>query len=289
MVVPFPPGGATDIVARLVAAGLSESLGQNIVVENRVGAGGVIGTDAVAKAAPDGYTLLAVFDNFSSNPYLFKNVGSDPVRDFSPIALLVRSPQIVVVPAGSGIKRLDELVKRAKERGNAHNYAPAGAGTSSHLAMELFKTTAGIDPTAVHYKGANPAMTALYGGQVDMMIVTLGIGLPGVKSGKMNALAVTSPGRSRLLPEVPPVGDTYTGFETQSWVGIVGPAGMPADILATLNANIAKALEKPELRERLESQGYEVVGGRPEALGDLVRRETARWGRLIRERGITIE
>jgi tripartite-type tricarboxylate transporter receptor subunit TctC len=289
MVVPFPPGGATDVVARVVSAGLAESLGQTIVVENRVGAGGVIGTDAVAKSPPDGYTLLAVFDNFTSNPSLFKNVGSDPVRDFTPIAQLVRSAQILVVPASSGITKLEELVKRAKERGNALNYATAGPGTSSHLAMELFKQTAGIEPTAIHYKGGSPAMTALYGAQVEMMIVTLGIGMPGVKAGKMNALGVTSTGPSKLMPDVPPVSATYPGFDTQSWVGFVGPAGMPAEVVATLNGHIGKALEKADIRQRLESQGYEIVGGRPEVLGELVKRETARWSKLIRERGITIE
>ena len=289
MVVPFPPGGATDVVARIVSTGLAESLGQSIVVENRVGAGGVIGTDAVAKSPPDGYTLLAVFDNFTSNPSLFKNVGSDPVRDFTPIAQLVRSAQILVVPASSGITQLADLVKRARERGNALNYATAGPGTSSHLAMELFKQTAGIEPTAIHYKGGNPAMTALYGAQVDLMIVTLGIGMPGVKAGKMNALAVTSTSRSKLMPEVPPVAETYPGFDTQSWVGFVGPAGMPAEVVATLNSHIGKTLEKPDIRQRLESQGYEIVGGRPEVLGDLVKRETARWSKLIKERGITIE
>ena len=289
LVVPFPPGGATDVVARLVAAGTSESLGQNIVVENRIGAGGVIGTDAVAKSPPDGYTLLAVFDNFTTNPFLFKNVGSDPDKDFAPVALLVRSPQIIVVPEASGVRTLSELVKRAKERGNALNYATAGAGTSSHLGTELFKSVAGIDPTAIHYKGGSPAITALLGNQVDMMTVTLGIGLPGVKSGKLRALAVTSPGRSKLLPDVPPVADTFSGFETQSWVGYVAPAGTPQEVIATLNSHVNKALSKPELRERLESNGYEVVGGRPEPLGELVRRETARWGKLIKERNITIE
>lgn len=289
MVVPFPPGGATDVVARIVSAGLAESIGQNVVVENRIGAGGVIGTDAVAKSPADGYTLLAVFDNFTSNPSLFKNVQSDPVRDFTPIAQLVRSAQLLVVPASSGVTRLPDLVKRAKERGSALNYATAGPGTSSHLAMELFKQTAGIEPTAVHYKGGNPAMTALYGAQVDLMIVTLGIGLPGVKSGKMNALAVTSAGRSKLLPEVPPIAETYRGFETQSWVGFVGPASLPAEVVSTLNSHIDKALQKPDIRQRLESQGYEVVGGRPEVLGDLVKNETARWSKLIKERGITIE
>jgi tripartite-type tricarboxylate transporter receptor subunit TctC len=288
LVVPFPPGGATDVVSRIVAASLAERLGQPIVVENRVGAGGVIGTDAAAKAPADGYTLLAVFDNFTTNPHLFRNVESDPVRDFAPISQLVRSYQLVVVPPGLGVKRLEDLIALARTKGSALNYATAGAGTSSHLAMELLKATAGIDPTAIHFKGGNPAMTAILGGQVDLMMVTTGTGIPHVRSGKLLALAVSSPGRGALT-DVPPIAQTFPGFETQSWTGFVAPAGTPREIITRIHHDIVASLATPEVRQKLEAQGYEPVGSTPEALGELVKNESARWGKLIRERRITID
>jgi tripartite-type tricarboxylate transporter receptor subunit TctC len=217
VIVPSNPGGATDVVARMLAPKLGETLGQPILIDNRAGAGGTIGTEAVAKAAPDGYTLLAVFDNFTTNPHLFKGLGYDPLRDFAPVALVVKSAQLVVVPPQLGIARFEDLVRVAKAKRTALNYASAGPGSSSRLAVELLKLAADIDPTAIHYKGGSPALAALLGGQVDMMIVTLGVGLPHVKSGKLTALAVTSAARSHLLPELPAVGELYPGFEAQSW------------------------------------------------------------------------
>ncbi len=288
LIVPFPPGGATDVVARIVAASISDRMGQPIIIDNRVGAGGVIGTDAAAKAAPDGYTLLAVFDNFTTNPFLFRNVESDPVRDFTPIAQLVRSYQLLVVPPSLGVRRLEDFVTLARTRGSAINFATAGPGTSSHLSMELLKATAGIESTAIHFKGGNPATTALLGGQVDVMMVTTGTGIPHVRSGKLTALAISSPTRGALA-DLPTIAQTYPGFETQSWAGFVAPAGLPSEIVVRLNREIVAALALAEVRQKLEAQGYEPVGGTPEALGDLVRAESARWGKLIRERRITTE
>ncbi len=289
LVVPFPPGGATDVVARIVATGLSERLGQPIVIDNRVGAGGVMGTDAAAKSAPDGYTLLAVFDNFTTNPFLFKNVESDPVRDFAPIAQLVRSYQLLVVPPSLGVKRLDEFVALAKTRGNAINYATAGAGTSSHLAMELFKVTAGIDPTAIHFKGGNPAMTAIVGSQVDVMMVTTGTAMPHVRAGKLLALAVSSARPVAALADLPQIAQTFPGFQTQSWAGFVAPAGTPSEIIARLNHETLATLANADVAQKLQVQGYEVVGSSPEVLAELIRTETVRWGTLIRDRKITLE
>jgi tripartite-type tricarboxylate transporter receptor subunit TctC len=288
MIVPTNPGGATDVVARMLAPKLGEALGQPILIDNRAGAGGTIGTEAVARAAPDGHTLLAIFDNFTTNPYLFKGLGYDPLKDFTPISLVVKSALLVVVPPELGITRLEDLVRIAKAKGSALNYASAGPGSSNRLAVELFKQAAGINPTAIHYKGGSPAMAALLGGQVDMMFVTLGVGLPYVKAGKLTALAVTSAGRSGLLPELPAVGELYPGFEAQSWVGVLGPAGMPREIVARLNAEILRALAT-DVKERLQSQGYEVIGSTPEALGEWLRAESARWGRVIREQRITLD
>jgi tripartite-type tricarboxylate transporter receptor subunit TctC len=288
MMVPANPGGATDVVARMLAPKLGEALGQPVLIDNRGGAGGTIGTEAVARAAPDGYTLLAIFDNFTTNPYLFKGLSYDPLKDFTPISLAVTSALIVVVPSQLGITRLEDLVRIAKAKGSALNYASAGPGSSNRLATELFKLAAGINPTAIHYKGGSAAMAALLGGQVDMMFVTLGVGLPYVKAGKLTALAVSSAGRNRLLPELPALGELYPGFEAQSWVGVLGPAGMPREIVARLNAEIVRVLAT-DVKERLQSQGYEVIGSTPEALGEWLRAESARWGRVIREQGITLD
>ncbi len=288
MVVPANPGGATDVVARMLAPTLAEALGQPVLIDNRGGAGGTIGTEAVARAAPDGYTLLAIFDSFTTNPYLFKALSYDPLKDFTPISLVAKSALVVLVPPRLGITRLEDLVRLAKAKGSALNYASAGPGSSNRFAMELFKQAAGIDPTAIHYKGGSPAMTALLGGQVDMMFVTLGVGLPYVKAGKVTALAVSSAGRSPLLPELPAVSELYPGFEAQSWVGVLGPAGLPREIVARLNAEILRALAS-DVKERLQSQGYEVIGSTPETLGEWLRAESARWGRVIREQRITLD
>jgi len=289
MLVPFAPGGVSDIVARLVSPRLAEALGQSVVVENRVGAGGVIATELAAKAAPDGYTLLTVFDNFAANPYLYKSATYDPVKDFASIGQAVRSRIVVVVNPRLGVKTLDELVRLSNSRKDPMTYASAGGGTSSHLIAELLKLTTGIAATAVHYKGGAPAITDLLGGQVDMMVATMSIALPHVRAGKLNAIAVTSSNRTSLLPGVPAVGETYPGFEAQSWVGFVAPAGTPRAIITRLNAELGKAVAMPQVREKLEGLGFEVALGTPEAFGEWIASESVRWSRVIRERRITVE
>ncbi len=289
LVVPTPPGGATDFVARLVAPKMAEALGQPLFIDNRVGASGIIGSDAVAKSPPDGYTILAVFDNFATNPSLFPNNPYDPVKQFTPISLIVKGAQVVVVPPGLGIRHYPDLVKLAKARGNAINYATAGPGTSSRLTVELLKQIAGIDPTAIHYKGGGPSMTALLGGQVDMMVVTLGTVLPHLKAGKLVPLAVTSTARHPLLPDVPIIGDFHPGFEAQSWVGMLGPAGLSGEIVTKLEAAVRGAIAEAEVRERLQAQGYEVVGTTGAPFAQWLQAESARWGRVIRDQRITLE
>jgi tripartite-type tricarboxylate transporter receptor subunit TctC len=289
IVVPSSPGGAIDVVARLVAPKLSEALGQAFVVENRIGAFGTIGSEAVAKAPPDGHTLLATFDSFTSNPYLFKSVTASPVRDFAPVSLAVRSAQVLVVHPQLGVKSVDEFMRVAKAKGTALNYGTAGPGTSSRLTVELVKTMTGIDPTAVHYKGGNPAMAGLLGGQVDMMIVTMGTVIEHLRAGKLLPLAVTSAGRSPHLPGVPALAEFHPGFESQSWVGILAPAATSRAIVARLSAEIRKGLAMRDSRDKLEALGYEVVGSSPEEFGELIRAESAKWERVIRERGITMD
>jgi len=289
MVVPTSPGGVTDTAARAVAPQLAEALGQSIVVDNRAGAGGVPGTDTVARAAPDGHTLLAVFDSFVSNPHVFRNAPYDVVKDFAPVTMMIRGPQLVVVHPGLGVKAFGDFLALAKSRRAPLNFATAGAATSSRLSVELFRSTAGIDATLVHYKGGGPALNDLLGGHVEAMIASAGLVLPSVKAGRLTALAVTSRGRSALVPGVPSVSETFPQFEAQSWVGVLAPSRTPQGVIQRLNAVIARVLAAPEQRERFTALGYEIVAGTPEQFGAWVRDESAKWGKLIRERGITAE
>ncbi len=289
LLVPFAPGGVSDIVARLVSPKLGDSLGQSVLVENRVGAGGVIATELVARAAPDGYTLLTAFDNFAANPYLYKEAKYDPVRDFAPLALVVRSRLALLVHPKLGVKTLEEFVRLAKARGTGMSYATAGGGTSSHLVAEMFKLTAGIAPIAVHYKGGAPALNDLLGGQVDMMIATMSIALQQARAGKLIAVAVTSSTRTPLLPGVPAINETYAGFEAQSWVGFVAPAGTPQEVVRRLNGEMNKVVTAPDVRAKLEALGFEIADGTPEVFGEWIRAESVRWGKVIREAKITVE
>jgi tripartite-type tricarboxylate transporter receptor subunit TctC len=289
LVVPNSPGGVIDILARLVAPKFSEGIGQPVVVDNRVGAGGVIGAEVVAKSAPDGYTLLAAFDSFTVNPFLFKNVSYDVIRDFTPVALLVRSPLVLIATPKLGVTRLADFVRLAKARGSALNAATAGPGTPSRLALELLASTIGIDPTLIHYKGGGPAIADLLGAQVDVMMPTLPSASPYIKSGKLVALAVTSDKRHPLAPEIPTVAESYPGFEALNWVGIVAPAGVGREIVTRLNAELLRTVQLPDVRESLGNRGYDVVGSTPEAFAGWMRTETERWSRVVRERNITLE
>jgi tripartite-type tricarboxylate transporter receptor subunit TctC len=290
VIVPSSPGGAIDVVARLVAPQLAEALGQPFIIENKIGGFGTIGVDIVAKAEPDGLTLLATLDSFASNPWLLKkNVTVHKVDDFAPISLVVRSPQVLVVPPTLGVKTLDQFLRLARAKGEALNYGTAGAGTSSRLSVELFKDLTGIDPTAIHYKGGGPAAVALIAGQVDMMIITLGVAIEHVRAGKLVPIAVTSPRRAPQLPDVPTLAETYPGFETQSWMGLLAPAGTPAAIVDRLSNEIRRALAGGPTTQKFESFGYEVVASSPAELGAFIRAESARWERLIRERHIAID
>ncbi len=289
MMVPAAPGGVTDVVARAVAPQLSELLGQPIIVDNRSGAGGVPGTDTVAKASPDGYTLLAVFDSFISNPFVFGSTPYDTIRDFAPVSLLIRGPQLFVVHPKFGLKSFNELLALAKSRSAPLNFATAGAATSSRLSVELFKSTTRLDAVLIHYKGGGPALTDLLGGHVDAMIASAGLVLSQVKSGRLTVLAVTSRERSALVPGVPAISEFVPRFEAQSWVGVLAPAGTPRAVIAKLNEALRKSIAQPDARERFAQQGYEIVGSTPEQFGAWIRSESDKWGKIIRERGITAE
>ncbi len=289
VLVPFAAGGINDLVARMVSPKMGEALGQPVVVDHRPGAGGVLATETVGKSPADGYTLLVAFDSFAANPYLYKSAHYVPVREFTPVSWIVRSRLLLTVPPSLGVRTLPEFVALAKKRGKSLNYATAGGGTGSHLVGELFKLTAGIEATPVHYKGGAPAVNDLLGGQVDMMIPPMNPVLPYVQSGKLLALAVTSAARSPLLPQVPAIAETYPGFEAQSWVGFVAPAGTPRPVITRLHDAVSKASTAPEVREKMEGLGLEMVETSTDAFGDWIKAESNRWSRVIREQHISLE
>ena len=293
VIVPITPGGALDTTARIVVPGLSQAIGQPVVVDNRVGAGGVMGTHQAMQAAPDGYTLLMIFDSFATNPYLYKTAHYDPVKDFVPIMLISRSPQVLLLNPDVPARNMKEFLALARsasaKNGGGMDFATAGPGTSSRLSLELFKHVAKVDITAVHYKGGNPAITDLLGGQVKGMIVQVSLAIPHVKRGKLIALAVSSAKSTPLLPGVPPISDTFPGFEAQGWTGILAPASTPRNIVDKLNAALKSTLAQPEVKAKLEAQGSEVVGSTPEAFSTWLRDESEKWSRIIRELNISLD
>ncbi len=287
--VPAAPGGVTDIAARVLTPPLTEALGQAIVVDNRAGAGGIIGTDIVAKAAPDGYTLLTAFDSFVSNPFVFKKVPYDTLQDFAPVALLIRGPQIFVATPKLGVKSFNEFVALAKAKPGSIRYATAGAATSSRLSIELFKSISKLDGATIFFKGGGPALNDLLGGHVDVMIASAGLVLNHVKSGRLQALAVSSKNRTTLAPGVPALSEFYPQFEAQSWVGMLAPAATPRAIILRLNSEVNKVLAEAEVKERLNGLGYEIASGSPEQFGEWLRTESTKWGKVIRDNNITAE
>ena len=289
IIVPWPAGGGVDVTLRTITPKLTEALGQPVILEFHAGAAGMIGTDMAAKAAPDGYTLLGVFDNFPLTQYLFKKVPYDAIKDFAPISMIIRGPMILVVPPPLGLKDFNRFLQLARSTASNVNYASAGAGTSSHLTVELFKSRAGIDAQPVHHKGAAPAMTAVMGGHVQFMIVAAGTVLPHVRSGTLVPLAVSATKRISQLPNVPAIAEFFPGFEAQSWIGMLAPAGTPSEIIRRVNAAIDKALADPDVKGRYEKLGVEAVGGTPEFFAKWIADESNKWGRVIRERKIALD
>ena len=287
--VPAAPGGVTDIAARVLTPRLTEALGQAIVVDNRAGAGGIIGTDIVAKAAPDGHTLITAFDSFVSNPFVFKKVPYDPLQDFAPVTLLIRGPQIFVATPKLGVKSFNEFVALAKARPGSIRYATAGPATSSRLSVELFKSISKLDGSTIFFKGGGPALNDLLGGHVDVMIASAGLVLNHVKSGRLLALAVSSKNRTALAPGVPSISEFYPQFEAQSWVGMLAPAATPRAIIQRLNTEVNKVLAEAEIKERFNGLGYEIAGASPGQFGEWLRTESVKWGQVIRDNNITAE
>ncbi len=289
IIVPNAASGLADICARLVAAKLGEALGRQFLVENRPGAGGTLGTAAAVRAAPDGYTLLAVFDSHAANPHLFGNLPYDTLADLAPISLLVRGPLVLVVRPGLSAASAEDFVKLARSKPGAINFATVGPGSPARLLMELLKIEAGIEVTMVSYKGAGLALGDLVGGEVDAMFATVPSVSSHMKAGRLRALAITSARRSPVAPGVPAMSETYPGFVSEAWVGLLAPAKTPPGIVARLNAEVVKLLDLPDVKAHFAEQGLETAGGTPAQLDQWIRAELERWGKVIREQKITLE
>ena len=291
IVVPFPAGGTTDILARAVAQKLTETMGQTVVVDNRPGAGGNIGAELVAKSPPDGYTLLmGTVGTHAINASLYAKMPYDHVKDFAPVILVAGVPNVLVVNPSVPANNVQELIAYIKANPGKVNFASSGSGTSIHLAGELFKTMAGVSMTHVPYKGSAPAVTDLLGGQVQLMFDNLPSALPHIKAGKLRALAVTSTQRASALPDVPTVAEAgLPGFDATSWFGLLAPAGTPKDVVAKLNAEVAKWLASPEAREKLASQGAIAAGQSPEDFTRHIAAETAKWQKVVKESGAKVD
>jgi tripartite-type tricarboxylate transporter receptor subunit TctC len=291
MIVPFPAGGATDIVGRLIAQKLTEAWGQQVIVDNRGGAGGTIGSDVAAKSPPDGYTmLLGTSSTHAVAPSLYSRLPYDPVRDFSPVSLAATATILLVVHPSVPAHNVKELIALAKRQPNALSFASSGNGGISHLIGEQFKSTAGIQMLHVPYKGDTPALVDLVSGQVHLMFGTAVSFLPYVKSGRLRALAVTNPRRSPVVPDAPTIAESgLPGFEALQWFGVFVPAGTPRDIVSRLNADIAKSLKLADVRERLVGLGAEVVANAPEAFAAFQKADSTKWARIVKESGAKID
>lgn len=290
IVVPYPPGGFNDTLARTVGAKLQAAWGQTVVIDNKPGGATVIGLDAAAKAPADGYTLVILPFSFAVNPYIFAKLPYDSQKDFAPITLAATTANLLVVPASSPFNSMKDLLAQARSKPGSLSYASTGTGSSNHLSMEKFKQMAGIDITHVPYKGSAPAVTDLIGGHVQMMFDNISNVLPHVKSGKLKALAVTTLARSPLTPEVPTVIEAgVSGYEVGVWFGIAAPGGTPKPIVDKLNAEIVKILRMPDVKEKFAAQGVDAVGGTVEQLQAHLQAQRTMWAKVVKDAGVTPE
>ena len=290
LVVPSAPGGGIDYMGRVTGLKLAEQLGQSVVIDNRAGASGMIGTDMVAKAPPDGYTLLTASTSLAVMPSIYRKVPFDIVKDLAPVGLIARSRNLLVVHPSVAARSVRELVTLAKSQPGRLNYSSSGPGRTSHLAGERFRQLTGIPLTHIPYKGTGPAITAVIAGEVQLIFATIPSVLPHVRGNRLRALGIASLKRSSVVPDVPTIAESgVPGFEADSWYGILAPARTPSSIVATLNGAIAKSLAQPETREKFETDGSEPEGGTPEAFGRLVAAEVVHWGKVVKGAGIKPE
>jgi tripartite-type tricarboxylate transporter receptor subunit TctC len=288
LVAPFVPGGPTDIVARVVAQRLTQAFGQTVVVDNRGGAGGAIGCEIVARAVPDGYTLMiGSSGNLAVAPALFAKLPYDPAKDFQALTQTTSGPQVLALFAGVPAKTVPELLALARAKPGGLNYASGGAGTTTQLGMELFKSMAGVDIVHVPYKGTGQALNDLIAGQVQIMMASLLPALPQVKAGRLRGIAVTSAQRTAALPDTPTIAESgVAGFETTSWHGLVAPAKMPAAIVTRIHSEMVKMLNQPDVKALFLAQGMDTVGNTPAEFAAYIRGETEKWTRVVRALGI---
>jgi len=290
LVVPFPPGGSVDVVARALTPKLSERMGQQVVIENRSGASGIIGTELVAHARPDGYTLLINTIPFVTNTYLYSKVPYDPFADFLPISWLCSSPGTLVINPSVPARSVRELLELAKSRPGALNYSAAGAGTNPHLTGELFNYLGHVDIVAVQYKGGGPSLLAALSGEVGISYPNISEAIPHMKTGRLIVLGVGSAKRSAALPDVPTIAEAgLPGYEFVTWHGVLAPKGTPAAVASLLNTRLKETLTAPEQTRFFEQMGFEVVASTPEEFAEHLKRESEKWGKVIRERHIRVE
>lgn len=291
VVVPFPPGGGTDVIAREITQAVAQSTGWTFVVENRPGAGGNLGVDAVAKSPSDGYTLvLGQTSNLAINPSLYAKMPYDVAKDLAPVLLVAEAPLAMVTSTASSFKNVADAIRAAKDKPGAINYASPGNGTVAHLATELFQRTAGIKLQHVPYKGAAQAMTDVISGNVEIYMSSIPTLLGQIRQGKLRALAVTSPQRAAELPDVPTLAEAgFKGSEAVTWFGFAAPAGTPAPVIATLNQAFNKALKQPALTKKLADEGASVLGGTPDQFAALIRQDHARWAKVIQAASVRID
>ena len=289
VIVTFPAGGGTDIVARMVFQKVAERSGATFVIDNRGGAGGTIGTDLAAKAAPDGYTIVVVSGSHTINPALYKKLPFDSVRDFAPVAMLVTGPGLLVVHPSLPARNVRELITLARSQRGGLLYASAGNGTPPHLAAELFKLMTATQIAHVPYKGNAQAMTDLIAGQIALSFPTIPSALPHVQTGKLRAMGVTSAKRVGALPEIPAIAETVTGYDGSAWYGVLAPAGTPAAIVTRLHTELMTALRTPDLKDKLVSQGLEPASYMPEEFSALIASELAKWAKVVAAAGVKNE
>ena len=290
MVVPYPAGGGGDLLARPLAQSLGEALGQQVIVENRGGAGGNLGMEFVARSPPDGYTLvLALTAQYAVNPSLYPKLPYDPVKDYAPVALLVRNPYVLSVHPSMPVRSVQELIALAKTRAGQLAYSSAGNGSGAHLCGEMMKTMAGINIVHVPYKGAAPALTDTIAGQVQFSFLSWRSSGPHVKSGRLRALAVSTLTRSPALPDLPAIADTLPGYELPVWYGVAAAAGTPREIVTRLNTEILRIIASADFRQRMEADAAEPISGTPEQMGDYIRSEIVKYAKIVRDSGAKID
>ena len=289
-ILPFPPGGGTDILGRLIAERLSAQLGQPVVTENRGGAGGNVGTEAAARSAPDGYTIVLVAPSLAISPSLYSKINYDPVKDFVPVSLVATVPNVMITQPSLPVQNLSEFIAYVKGKPGALNFGSGGAGTSNHLAGELFNLVTGAKLVHVPYKGVNLAMQDVLAGNVHLVFIGIPAAAPHIKAGKLRALALVAPQRSSALPDVPTVAEAgLRDFEVTTWYGVLAPAGTPKNVVTRLNTELVKIMHSAELKDKLAATGTEPLTSTPEEFAAYIQREIAKWGEVIRKAGVKVD